>query len=142
LGSGAGERRLAQLRLLVVDDGPVNLLICQHILEREGAQVSVARDGREAVERLRASPEAYDLVLMDVHMPSLDGNQATRLIRGELGQKDLPVIALTASALVAERQGAFEAGMNDFIGKPFDPERLVRTVLRGVERARARAAAA
>jgi CheY-like chemotaxis protein len=126
----------------VVDDSPVNLLICQHILEREGATVSTARDGREAVERLRADPSGFDLVLMDVHMPGLDGNAATRLIRGELGLRSLPVVALTASGLVAERQGAFEAGMNDFIGKPFDAERLVRTVVRGVERGLGRQAAA
>ena len=131
-----GERRLAGLRLLAVDDSPVNLLICQHLLEREGAQLSLARDGHEALERLRAGPHDFDAVLMDVHMPGLDGNEATRRIRGELGLANLPVIALTASALAEERQGAFEAGMNDFIGKPFDAERLVRTVWRGVERAR------
>ncbi|HEY2256876.1 MAG TPA: CHASE domain-containing protein [Variovorax sp.] len=142
LPAAPGEARLVGLRLLVVDDTAVNLLICQHILEREGARVGVARDGREAVERLRAGPADFDLVLMDVHMPVLDGMGATRLIRDELGLAALPVIALTASALVAERQGAFEAGMNDFIGKPFDAERLIRAVLRGVERARAGAVAA
>ncbi len=138
----AGSQALPEVRVLVVDDSPVNLLICQHILEREGATVSTARDGREAVERLRADPSGFDLVLMDVHMPGLDGNAATRLIRGELGLRSLPVVALTASGLVAERQGAFEAGMNDFIGKPFDAERLVRTVVRGVERGLGRQAAA
>ena len=139
--AAAASHTLAQVRVLVVDDSPVNLLICQHILEREGAKVSTARDGREAVERLRADPAAFDLVLMDVHMPGLDGNAATRLIRGELGLSTLPVVALTASGLLAERQGAFEAGMNDFIGKPFDAERLIRTVVRGVERGLGRQAA-
>jgi len=67
----------------------------------------------------------------------LDGNAATRLIRGELGLVALPVIALTASALVAERLRAFEAGMNDFVSKPFDAEVLMRTVRRCVERGRA-----
>ncbi|MES1265667.1 MAG: response regulator, partial [Variovorax sp.] len=95
------------------------------------------KDGREAVEKLRAAPAAFDVVLMDVHMPVLDGNEATRLIRGELGLVALPVIALTASALVAERLRAFEAGMNDFVSKPFDAEVLMRTVRRCVERARA-----
>lgn len=128
---------LADIRVLVVDDSPVNLLVCQSILVRAGAEVSLAKDGREAVEKLRADPAAFDVVLMDVHMPALDGNEATRLIRGELGLIALPVIALTASALVAERLRAFEAGMNDFVSKPFDAEVLMRTVRRCVDQARA-----
>lgn len=132
------DRRLSGLRILVVDDSPVNLEVCQHILEREGAQVGVASDGREAVERLRVEPQGFDAVLMDVHMPVLDGNEATRRIRSELGIQVLPVIALTASALIAERERALEAGMNDFITKPFDAEALVRTVRRCAERARGR----
>jgi PAS domain S-box-containing protein len=130
------ERRLSRMRVLVVDDSPVNLEVCQHILEREGAQVGTARDGREAVERLRAAPDAFDVVLMDVHMPVLDGNEATRLIRGELGLAALPVIALTASALLSERERALEAGMNDFISKPFDAELLIRSLRRNVGRVR------
>ncbi|MDM0048695.1 PAS domain S-box protein [Variovorax sp. J22R115] len=132
------DRRLSRMRVLVADDSAVNLEVCQHILEREGAQVSVALDGREAVETLRRSPQTFDLVLMDVQMPTLDGNEATRMIRSELGLRALPVVALTASALVAERDRALEAGMNDFISKPFDAEVLVRTVRRCVERARGR----
>ncbi len=131
-GARAG-RPGADIRVLVVDDSPVNLLVCQSILVRAGAEVSLAKDGREAVEKLRADPAAFDVVLMDVHMPALDGNEATRLIRGELGLIALPVIALTASALVAERLRAFEAGMNDFVSKPFDAEVLLRTVRRCVD---------
>lgn len=135
-GGAASDQDLSRIRVLVVDDGPVNLLVCQSILARAGAQVGLAKDGREAVDMLRAGPGSFDLVLMDVHMPVLDGNEATRLIRRELGLAALPVIALTASALVAERERAFEAGMNDFVSKPFDAEALVRTVRRWVERAR------
>lgn len=138
LGGDSPGRRLSGMRILVVDDSPVNLDVCQHILEREGAQVGVASEGREAVERLRVEPQGFDAVLMDVHMPVLDGNEATRRIRGELGLRALPVIALTASALIAERDRALEAGMNDFIGKPFDVELLVRTVRRCAERAKGR----
>lgn len=129
-GGGLQERRLSGMRILVVDDSPVNLEVCQHILEREGARIGVASDGREAVERLRMEPHGFDAVLMDVHMPILDGNEATRLIRGELGLHALPVIALTASALIAERERVLEAGMNDFVTKPFDVDALVRTVRR------------
>ncbi|VTU18244.1 Autoinducer 2 sensor kinase/phosphatase LuxQ [Variovorax sp. SRS16] len=132
----ASPLRLARVRVLVVDDSPVNLEVCQHILQRQGAQVSLARDGREAVERLRATPEAFDVVLMDIHMPTLDGNEATRLIRRELGLAQLPVIALTASALVAERERALEAGMTDFISKPFDAQALIRSVRRYAQRTR------
>ncbi|MEO5737550.1 MAG: response regulator [Variovorax sp.] len=80
---------------------------------------------------------AFDLVLMDVQMPMLDGNEATRLIRRELGLS-LPVIALTASALVAERERAFEAGMDDFVSKPFDVEALIRCVRGYADRAQGR----
>lgn len=128
-GASAG-RRLAGIRVLVVDDSPVNLEVCQSILERDGAEVHLATDGHEAVEMLRANGQAFGLVLMDVHMPTLDGIEATRLIRDELGLDKLPVIALTASALVADRERALDAGMNDFISKPFDAEALVRAVRR------------
>jgi HPt (histidine-containing phosphotransfer) domain-containing protein len=73
---------------------------------------------------------------MDVQMPTLDGNEATRRIRGELQLTTLPIVALTAGALVGERQRALEAGMNDFISKPFDPQALIRKVRRLVEQAR------
>ncbi|MBO9649128.1 MAG: PAS domain S-box protein [Variovorax sp.] len=129
-------RRLEDVRVLVVDDSQINLDVCRHILESEGARVSLASDGAEAVGRLRAAPGAFDAVLMDVHMPVLDGNEATRRIRGELGLRDLPVIALTASALVSERDRALDAGMTDFISKPFEVEALIRTVRRCVARVR------
>ena len=138
----SAERRLARARVLVVDDSAVNLEVCQHILEREGAEVDLARDGREAVERLRAEPGSFDLVLMDVHMPVLDGIDAARLIRGELGLAALPVIALTASALVAERERVLASGMDDFLTKPFDTEALVLCVRRHLDRAQGRAVAA
>ncbi len=138
VGEGAlAERRLSGMRVLVVDDSPVNLEVCRHILEREGAQVATAQDGREAVELLRKARANVDIVLMDVHMPVLDGHEATRVIRGELGLA-LPVVALTASALVAERERALAAGMNDFITKPFDAEALIRSVRRNVERVQGR----
>jgi len=127
-------RRLEDVRVLVVDDSAINLDVCRHILEGEGARVSLASDGAQAVEQLRIAPDGFDAVLMDVHMPVLDGNEATRRIRGELRLRDLPVIALTASALISERDRALEAGMTDFISKPFEVEALIRTVRRCVER--------
>jgi CheY-like chemotaxis protein len=88
------------------------------------------------LEHVRVHHQALDVVLMDVQMPTLDGNEATRRIRGELQLKTLPIVALTAGALVGERQRALEAGMNDFISKPFDPQALIRKVRRLVEGAR------
>jgi CheY-like chemotaxis protein len=88
------------------------------------------------LEYIRVHPDLLDIVLMDVQMPILDGNEATRRIRGELQLTLLPIVALTAGALVGERQRALEAGMNDFVSKPFDPQVLIRKVRRLVETAR------
>jgi CheY-like chemotaxis protein len=81
----------------------------------------VDADGRSALAHLRTRRQHVDLVLMDVQMPALDGNEVTRRIRRELRLDALPIVALTAGALVGERQRSFDAGMNDFVSKPFDP---------------------
>ncbi|MEO7243208.1 MAG: CHASE domain-containing protein [Variovorax sp.] len=132
-GSGP---HLAGLRVLVADDSAVNLEVCQHILERHGARVSLASDGQQAVEALRAEPHGFDAVLMDIHMPVLDGNEATQRIRNELGLTKLPIIALTASALVAERNRALQCGMTDFVSKPFNAHALMRCLRRHTDAAR------
>jgi PAS domain S-box-containing protein len=124
---------LAGVRVLVVDDSDINLEVAQRILEKQGATVTTCSDGLAALEHVRVHHETLDVVLMDVQMPTLDGNEATRRIRGELQLKTLPIVALTAGALVGERQRALEAGMNDFISKPFDPQALIRKVRRLVE---------
>jgi len=119
-------------RVLVVDDSDINLEVAKRILELEGAQVSLAGNGHEAIEMLRAQPLAFDVVLMDVQMPVIDGNEATRRIRGDLGLSKLPILALTAGALTSERQRARAAGMDDFVSKPFDAKSLVSSILRHV----------
>ena len=119
------------IRILVVDDSAINLEVAQRILEHAGARVTLAGDGAEAVETLRAAPADFDVVLMDLQMPVLDGLAATRRIRGELGLT-LPVIALTAGALVSERQRAAAAGMDDFVSKPFDAPALMRCLVQQV----------
>jgi PAS domain S-box-containing protein len=133
---GAAGRRLDGVRVLLVDDSPINLEVGQRLLEKEGALVTLAGDGLQAVLRLQAEPAGFDAVLMDVQMPVLDGNDATRRIRTELALAALPVIALTAGALASERQRALAAGMNDFLSKPFDVDALVRCLRRHVERGR------
>jgi PAS domain S-box-containing protein len=127
---------LAGVCVLVVDDSDVNLEVAQRILEKQGATVTTCSDGLAALEQVRANSQRLDIVLMDVQMPTLDGNEATRRIRADLQLTKLPIVALTAGALVAERQRALEAGMNDFISKPFDPQALIRKVRRLVEEAR------
>jgi PAS domain S-box-containing protein len=127
---------LVGVRVLAVDDSEVNLEVAKRILERQGAIVATCADGAAAVEYVRAHQAELDLVLMDVQMPVLDGNEAARRIRGELKLTTLPIIALTAGALEGERKRAFEAGMTDFVTKPFDPHLLIRKARRLVEQAR------
>jgi signal transduction histidine kinase/DNA-binding response OmpR family regulator/HPt (histidine-containing phosphotransfer) domain-containing protein len=126
---------LSGVRVLVVDDSDINLEVAQRILEKQGAKVSTCSDGSSALTTLEANPTGFDLILMDVQMPILDGNEATRRIRGDLDLQ-LPIVALTAGALVGERQRSLDAGMNDFVSKPFDPQLLIRKVRQLVEQSR------
>ena len=127
---------LSGVQVLVVDDSDINLEVAQRILEKQGATVTTCSDGPSALAHLRARRWPVDLVLMDVQMPGLDGNEVTRRIRSELRQGTLPIVALTAGALVGERQRSLDAGMNDFVSKPFDPQVLIRKVRRLTELAR------
>jgi PAS domain S-box-containing protein len=128
---------LAGVRLLVVDDNDVNLQVTRLILEQNGAEVQLACNGQQAVDLIGAGPGDFDVVLMDVQMPVLDGYEATRRVRTDLGLAQLPIIALTAGALSSERVRAAAVGMNDFIIKPFDAVTLVNIVRRYAERGRA-----
>jgi PAS domain S-box-containing protein len=131
-------RWLEDVRILVADDSEVNRIVAQRILEDQGAQVAICADGLEALEYVRAHHQRLDIVVMDVHMPNLGGNDATRRIRRELRLPTLPIVAMTAGALVTERQSSLEAGMTDFVSKPFAPQTLIRLVRRLVEAARGR----
>jgi CheY-like chemotaxis protein/HPt (histidine-containing phosphotransfer) domain-containing protein/anti-sigma regulatory factor (Ser/Thr protein kinase) len=123
---------LPDVRLLVVDDSEINLEVARRMLERQGAVVRCDNHAEAALARL-GSGEDFDAVLMDIQMPGMDGLEATRQIREQLRLLELPVIALTAGALVEERRRALEAGMDDFLTKPLDPEALVRTLRRHIE---------
>ncbi|MCV2368941.1 response regulator [Roseateles oligotrophus] len=128
-GRARPERRLAGLRLLLVEDNLNNQQIALELLEDEGAIVQVANDGQEAVEKLAASRQSFDLVLMDLQMPVMDGYTATRHIREDLGLTELPIIALTANALDSDRAACLAGGMNEHMGKPFDINKLVALLL-------------
>ncbi len=129
-GVGGQGRRLPGLRVMVVDDSEINCEVAARILESEGAQVQTMADGASAIDWLRQWPDQIDVVLMDVQMPLMDGYETTRRIRVSLGRTDLPVIALTAGAFSYHREAALDAGMNDFLTKPFDVNTMVATLQR------------
>ena len=124
----AGPARLRGLRLLLVEDNAFNQEVAQEMLWREGADVVVADNGLVALNTLR-DQAAFDLVLMDMQMPVMDGLQATQAIRRQDRFQTLPIVAMTANAMVADREACLSAGMNAHIGKPFDLDQVVQVVL-------------
>jgi CheY-like chemotaxis protein/nitrogen-specific signal transduction histidine kinase len=121
------ERRPAPLRILLADDNPVNCRIAVLMLEKAGHQIDVVNGGAEAIAAVQR--KRYDLVLMDVQMPAVDGLEATRRIRAlPIAHAGVPVIAITANAMHGDDQRCFEAGMNDYITKPIDRARLLGKV--------------
>lgn len=108
--------------VLLVDDNNTNLTLGKMLLESIGIDVTAARNGREALEKVKA--EAYDLILMDINMPDIDGFEATRLIRQLFDQESLPVVALTAYTTEEERAAGLASGMNDYIVKPIELNNL------------------
>jgi len=124
-----GGLSLESVRLLLVEDHPLNQIVARGMLEIAGALVDVAENGQVAVEMLRQHPRDYDVVLMDVQMPVMDGFEATRVIRHELNL-ELPVLAMTAGVLQSEKDECTAAGMNDFIAKPVDVDQMMGTIVR------------
>ena len=119
---------LAGQRLLVAEDNPVNRLIIAALLQRLGAEVVEAEDGEEAVTIARAQAGHLDAVLMDLHMPKVDGLEATALLRADPTTAHLPIHAFTAAVLDQERQAAMAAGMNGFIAKPVAEAEVIRVL--------------
>jgi CheY-like chemotaxis protein len=115
-------------QVLVVEDDEICLLVARRLLERAGHQVKSARSGREALRTLEA--ERFDVVLMDLHLPELDGLAATRLLRTEARgpNRQVPVIALTASASAADQRACLDAGFSAYLSKPVLPEALTAAV--------------
>jgi signal transduction histidine kinase/CheY-like chemotaxis protein/CHASE3 domain sensor protein len=111
-------------RILIVEDDVRNVFALTSVLEPRGAKVEIARNGREALEHLRKNP-GVDLVLMDIMMPVMDGLEATRELRKQPQFARLPIIALTAKAMIDDREKCLEAGANDYIAKPLDVDRLL-----------------
>jgi len=127
------KRDYRDLRLLLVEDEPINQEVARDMLEEIGWQVDVAGDGREALERVTHT--AYNLILMDMQMPVMSGVEATRAIRQIPGRQSVPILAMTANAFSDDREACLAAGMNDFLTKPVTPDKLYKTLLKWVTRA-------
>ena len=117
-------------RILLVEDNKMNQEVARDFLERAGLMVSIANNGREGVEWVQRA--RFDLVLMDLQMPEMDGFEAVRRIRALPGGDALPVVAMTAAALLEDRQATAAAGMNDHVAKPIVPADLLNTLLKWV----------
>jgi CheY-like chemotaxis protein len=128
------QRDHAGKRILLAEDEPVNREVGLMLLEDVGLKVDLAEDGRQAVEK--AGSGRYDLILMDMQMPVLDGLDATRQIRQLPGYAATPILAMTANAFAENKDQCFEAGMDDFISKPVAPEVLYETLLKWFEKGR------
>ena len=124
--------------VLLVEDNEINQQVAAELLMDAGLKVDVASNGQAALDLVQQ--RHYDLVLMDLHMPVMDGLMATRAIRALPGLADLPVVAMTASAMAEDRKRCLDAGMNDFMAKPIEPENLVSVLLRHIHPAGLRVA--
>ena len=119
---------LSNVRVLLVEDNPVNQTVAKSLLTTCGIITEIAVNGREAVQMV--AENQYDVVLMDIQMPEMDGIEATRQIRKKLHRADLPIIAMTAHAMQGDREKCIAAGMNDYVPKPIDREELFATLKR------------
>ena len=129
--------KIGGARILLAEDNPINQQVAREVLENVGVVVAVANHGREAVQMLDQSQ--YDVVLMDLQMPEMDGYEATTHIRKDPRFKALPIIAMTAHAMVEEREKCLATGMNGHLPKPIDPEKLYATLLQWIKPGQRRA---
>ena len=121
------EDRKHSLHILIAEDNPINLKVAKYMLAKAGYQISVAVDGEQTVEMFSANPDKFDLILMDIQMPKMNGHEATRIIRKK-GFQTIPIIATTADCLVGDREKCLESGMNDYIAKPIKREVVYQMV--------------
>jgi CheY-like chemotaxis protein len=122
------EKAPAIARLLLVEDNLVNQKVVMAILRKKGYQIDVANEGREALTKLEGSAQDYDVVLMDIQMPVMDGLETTRAIRRNPRWSSLPIVAMTAHAMNGDRERCLQAGMNSYVSKPIQPAHLISTI--------------
>ncbi|TIH16545.1 sensor histidine kinase [Marinifilum sp. JC120] len=120
------ENEFKGFRMLLVEDNPINQQVAEQILEPTGIEIVSAPNGAEAVKMVQES--GYDIVLMDIQMPEMDGYEATEIIRNALSMKDLPIIAMTAHAMRGDKEKCLASGMDDYIPKPIDKEQMFSTI--------------
>ena len=113
--------------MLAVDDNAANLKLIAAMLKEMVTEVVVCKNGKEAVNLAQSQP--FDIIFMDIQMPVMDGLSATRALRALPRFEALPIIAMTANAMASDREACLAAGMNDHVGKPFEIDHLVRTLL-------------
>ena len=114
------------LHVLLVEDNELNMEIARFIIENEGARVICATNGKEAVDIYKNAPESFDIILMDIMMPEMDGLQATQVIRSF--DHDVPIVAMTANAFAEDKMKAKKAGMNAHVSKPLDKNKLIQVI--------------
>jgi len=129
------EVSLAGLSVLLAEDNKVNQQVAQGILRKRGAEVTLAATGREALDQFYRNVDHFDVILMDLEMPDMDGYEATRRIRAGDQRPDIPIVALTAQALRGDRERCLAEGMNDYISKPIKPALLYQTLFEVVQAA-------
>ena len=132
--SGSDEEELRKIRgamVLLAEDNEINQQVAEEILQQAGLVVRIANNGKEAVEMVKAGN--FDVVLMDIQMPVMGGFEATQEIRRDERFKDLPIIAMTAHAMAGDREKSIEAGMNDHVTKPIDPDQLISALVKWIK---------
>jgi two-component system sensor histidine kinase/response regulator len=126
-----GLRNIRGAMVLLAEDNEINQQVAEEVLQQAGLVVRIANNGKEAVEMVKAWN--FDLVLMDIQMPVMGGFEATQEIRKDERFKDLPIIAMTAHAMAGDREKSIEAGMNDHVTKPIDPDQLISALVKWIK---------
>ncbi|MBT4882602.1 MAG: response regulator, partial [Glaciecola sp.] len=127
---------LAGCEILLVEDNYINQEVVSNMLMNLHAHTTIAENGKMALDILLAHPQRFDLILMDMQMPVMDGVTTTTHIRQELELTDIPIIAMTANAMESDKQMCFDAGMNDHLSKPFDQKMLIDKIMHNLANAK------